>query len=323
MRYGGLIVAIAFAAIAAVIVLRMMSNEQQPAATSQGSADVKTVAVYVAAKPIPIGTAITPDMVIAQPWPENLVLDGFIRSQEGSSNGAPSGAGAVVGMVTRAPFQQQEPIIATKLANPNDPNFLAAELPKGMRVVTIKTTEVQGVAGFIFPGDHVDVMMTHEVDTLVSNPQGPGNEAPTMSKEKQSITETVLTNAKVMAVDQHSTNVDATDAEGKLVIPRSVSLMVSLADAQRLRLAEKQGELTLALRSLADRDTVDPLTMTQNGDISQYKTATGTNGETVTVYHGVGSSNNKETTTVSSPLLMLNPIAAPANAPTPALRVSP
>jgi pilus assembly protein CpaB len=291
MRYGGLIIAIAFAAVAAVIVLRMMSNEQKaPAAQAQGSEQVKTVNVYVAAKPIPIGVAITPDMIVAQPWPEHLVLDGFIRDESGkASDGGPVGANAVVGMVTRAPFQQQEPILSTKLANPNDPNFLAAELPKGMRVITIQTNETQGVAGFVFPGDHVDVMVTHLVDKMVNGlPHADGTTgAPQM--EKDSVTETVLTNTKVMAVDQHSTNVGSTDAEGKLLVPRSVTLMVSPADAQRLRLAEKLGTLTLDLRSLADRDSADPLILTQQGDVSQYKSAAAVGGatESVTVYHGV------------------------------------
>jgi pilus assembly protein CpaB len=191
-------------------------------------------------------------------------------------------------MVTRAPFQQQEPLISSKLANPNDPNFLAAELPKGMRVVTIQTSETQGVAGFLFPGDHVDVMMTHDVEKPVK-----GDISGSARTEKSLVTETVLTNVKVMAVDQHSTNLGATDAQGKLLVPRSATLMVSPADAQRLRLAEKLGTLTLALRSLADRDGADPLIVTQPSDVTQYQAAIGNTpnagpvADVVTVYHGV------------------------------------
>jgi pilus assembly protein CpaB len=216
------------------------------------------VNVYVAAKPIPIGTTITEDMVAVQPWPEHLVLDGFVKAEGGPSK--------VVGTVARAAFQQQEPIISAKLANPNDPNFLAGELPKGMRVITIPINETEGIGGFVFPGDRVDVILTHEIDkpkfTL-------GSDAP--SVEKDSVTETLLTNTMVVAVDQRAAGAQATDDKGNLIIPHSVSLMVSPADAQRIRLGEKVGTLTLTLRSMSDKDVTDPLTLTTGNDITQYK----------------------------------------------------
>ena len=264
MRFGGLIAAIMFAAIAAVIVLRMSaSTPPPPVHTGQQAAapQIKTVSVYVAAQPIPVGSAITEQMLTMQPWPENLVLEGCMRTE--------GGAGKVVGMIARAPFQQQEPIIKSKLANPNDPNFLAGDLPKGMRVITILTNEIEGLAGFVFPGDHVDILLTHDVDKWVNEPTIVGQPKPP-HKEKESVTETILTNVKVVAVDQRATNAGALDREGKLLIPRSVSLMVSQTDAQRLRLGQKVGTLTMALRSLADRESSDPLTLTSPHDISQW-----------------------------------------------------
>lgn len=294
MRYGGLIIAIAFAAIAAVVVLRMMANNQPPppAATGAAPVSVNTVDIFVAAAPIPVGSAITQEMIITQPWPENLVLDGFIRAQPGTSGdtGTTTGSAAVVGMVARAPFQAQEPIIRTKLANPNDPNFLAADLPKGMRVVTIKTSETQGIAGFLFPGDHVDVMVTHKVEEVVAGLPNAQGEPGAPKLQPKPVTETVLTNVKVVAVDQRSTNEGSPDDKGKLLVPKSVSLMVSLADAQRLRLAEDAGTLTLALRSVADRDSADPLIFTQPSDISQHESSgapVGVGGGSVTIYRGV------------------------------------
>jgi pilus assembly protein CpaB len=265
MRFGGLIGAIMFAAIAAVIVLRMSSSSAPPPKAVQQAAapQIKTVSVYVATQAIPIGSAITQEMLTLQPWPENLVIAEFLRGD--------SGANQVVGMVARAPFQPHEPIIKSKLANPNDPNFLAGDLPKGMRVITILTTEIEGIAGFVFPGDHVDILLTHDVDKWVSDSSpGASSSSRASHKEKEPVTETLLTNVKVLAVDQRSSNAGAVDREGKLLIPHSVSLMVSQADAQRLRLGQKVGTLTMALRALADRESSDPLTLTSQHDISQW-----------------------------------------------------
>lgn len=220
--------------------------------------ELKTSNIYVAAQAIPVGTVITQEMLAVQPWPENLKLAGFISADDGSKN--------AVGFVARTTFQQNEPIIDSKLANPSDPNFLAGELPKGMRVVSIMTTETDGVAGFVFPGDRVDVMLTHDVEDVKADPTDPSK--PQVSNN--ALTETVLTNVKVVAVDQRAAGAKATDEQGKLIIPRSVSLMVSPTDAQRLRLAQKVGTLTLALRSLEDRDSADSLLVTGMGDISQH-----------------------------------------------------
>lgn len=266
MRYGGLIIAIVVAAIAAFAVLKMAGNEQ-PAPTPEQPQpqQSKTVNVYIAAKPISIGSTITEDMVGIQPWPEHLAVDGFVVA-DGKNN--------VVGMVARGQYQQNEPLMNSKLANPSDPNFLAGDLPAGMRVVTIPVNEVDGIAGFVFPGDHVDLMFTHDVDKWVSSPTNTSNglsETPNLEKIKVTVTETLLTNVKVLAVDQRATGAGSTDKNGNLVIPRSASLMVSQSDAQRVRLAQKTGTVSMVLRALADREASDPLVLTAPKDISQSK----------------------------------------------------
>ncbi len=240
----------------------MSSHEEAPVQQQVISAPppVKTVNIYVASQPIPIGTTITQDMIGIQPWPEHLVLDGFIHADGGPS---------IIGEVARAPFQAQEPFLSSKLANPSDPNFLAGSLPKGMRVLTIQTNEIEGIAGFIFPGDHIDVLLTHQIQKWVSPPASVGGKALAPHQEADAVTETLLTNVLVLAVDQHSTSSNAVDKNGNLIIPRSISLMVSPTDAQRLRLGAQKGTLTLALRSLQDKESADPLTITTSSDITQ------------------------------------------------------
>lgn len=265
MRFGGMIVAIIFAVIAAVVMFRMMSSNQPVAAAAGAPApqQAATVDVLVALSPITVGTVLTAEMVGTQPWPQDLKLDGFILA-DGKTN--------VAGMVARGPFQQNEPLLITKLSNPNDPNFLSGELPKGQRVITIAINETDGVAGFVYPGDHVDLIYTHEIDKWEYTPGATSdalNQSPQAQKTTQTITETLLTNVKVLAVDQRTSNAGAVDQNGNLVIPRSASLMVSQADAQRVRLASKTGTVSLALRALADKESSDPLILTKPSDVSQ------------------------------------------------------
>lgn len=275
MRFKGLIVAVIFAAIAAIVVMRMMQADTAPTTgATPVAAPVKATKILVAAKAIPIGSALTQDMVAQQDWPEHLALPGFIKAGDENAN--------VVGMVARAPFQQNEPMILSKLANPNDPNFLAGDLPAGMRVVTIPVNEVDGIAGFVFPGDHVDIIYTHDVEKWEVPPTANAQQRVSgvaAQKTKKTITETLLTNVKVLAVDQRSSNVGATDKNGNLVVPKSASLMVSQTDSQRVRLAQKTGTLSLVLRSLADRETSDPMILTDRQDISQDKGSAGFSAE--------------------------------------------
>jgi pilus assembly protein CpaB len=269
MRYGGLIIAVVLAAIAAIVVLRMGASEPAPTPQAVAQPAVKSVNIYVASQPIPIGTVITKEMVAAQPWPEHLMLAGFMKAGEESQ--------PIEGMVSRGQFQQNEPMISSKLANPNDPSFLAGDLPKGMRVVSIPLTEVDSVSGFVFPGDQVDVIYTHEVERWTYPPasisigggDSEGEKSLSPTKEKDVYSETLLTNVKVLAVDQRASGSDAYDKNGKLIVPRTASVMVSQSDAQRIRLAQKTGTLSLALRSLADKESADPLLLTSIKEVTQ------------------------------------------------------
>ncbi|MEJ0010805.1 MAG: Flp pilus assembly protein CpaB [Alphaproteobacteria bacterium] len=315
MRFGGLIAAIVIAALAALLVLRYTTSHEQ-AAPQQSVAStpppVKTVSIYVASQNIPIGVTLTQEMVTAQPWPENLLVDGFIRSDTNTN---------IVGMVTRAPFQAQEPFMSGSLAKPGDPNFLAGNLPKGMRVITLQTNEIEGLAGFVFPGDHIDVLLTHPIMKWINPPAVPGAAAVAPHQETDSVTETLLSNALVLAVDQHATSTGTTDKNGNLVVPRSVSLMVTPADAQKIRLGAQKGTLTLSLRSLQDKESVDQPLLTTTSDITQYQQGdTDANDSGVMVVRGitglqsssVAESANRPGT---SPVRTVTPVATAAAPP--------
>ena len=270
MKWIGLIFALFVAAVAAFMVIKFSGNSSKPVeqytgqtpmqVQPQAAPEVRTVDVYVAANFIPIGTVIEENMLDTQPWPEHLALEGFIVGPEQGKT--------IVGKVTRSPFQAREPFINSKLVNPDDPNFLAGVLPKGMRVVTISTDGIAGVAGFIFPGDRVDILITHRV--LEEGVDASSFEDPRDARDYQEdVTETLLSNVPVLAVDQRSSA--GLNADQGVIIPQSVSLEVTPEDAQRIRLAAEVGELSMALRSLEDKDTIENIAITRIADLSQYQ----------------------------------------------------
>ncbi len=298
MRFGGLIAAVVFAVFAAVVVLRMSGSSNDTAPAAAPAAESKSVNIYVATKPLSVGTTVAETDVGVQPWPQNLMLDGFVVA-DGKTN--------LVGMVTRAPLQQSEPITLSKVANPNDPNFLAGDLPKGMRIVTIPVNETDGVAGFVFPGDHVDLIYTHDVPKWEYPPTA-GTPDPTTpstpNKATTTVTETLLTNVKVAAIDQRSSGAGATDSKGNLLIPRSASLIVSAVDSQRVRLAQKTGSVTMVLRALADKESADPLVLTGAADVTQSKDdsnkAPQSGGDIVKIVRGAPNTQKDNATDASS-----------------------
>jgi len=192
--------------------------------------------VLVAQRALPVGTIVTADAVAYQPWPKDLVQDAYFI--DGSTDKA-----KLIGTVVRNPITAGQPLTQGALVAPGDRGFLAAALSPGMRAVTIPVSDMSGVAGFIFPGDHVDMMLTQTVKTV--DPQNP-NALPL------SLTETVLRNLRVLATDQ-TTETEVTPT-GKSVVKtaHNVTLEVSPRVGEKIEVAQTLGGLSLALRSLAD-----------------------------------------------------------------------
>lgn len=259
MRLIGLFIAIALAAAAALVTMKFTggkgdSDQSRVVNPVVVKEEVPVVNILVAKTDLPIGTQIKQEDLDIQPWPAHLKLDEFIPSEgENKVN--------LVGMVTRTPFKAHEPMILSRLANPNDPSFLAASLPKGMRAVTIATDAIAGVGGFVYPGDHVDVLLTHEVPrSNLTEEDRRKNVKPT-----EQVTEVFLTDVRVLAVNQKSTSGGGEEP----TVPSNVSISVSQKDAERLRLAERNGTLSLALRSLEDKNDTSRVRPVGVGDLSR------------------------------------------------------
>lgn len=248
MRLIGLLIAIVLGVGTFLLATKFTKKDEGPKTkivevVKEVPQEVPTVDVFVARAGIPVGTTLDSSSFDCQPWPSHLILDSFIVSDGKSCEGKD-----LIGLVTRSAFQAREPIIRSKLSNPSDPGFLAAGLPEGMRAVTISVDLLSSVAGFIFPGDRVDVLINHRVDLGPENPEDP-NSRPLIKE----IMEVLLPDIKIIAVDQMA----SIQGQGARV-PASVTVEVSKQDAQKLKLGEARGRLTLALRPLAPKGEEGP-----------------------------------------------------------------
>lgn len=186
--------------------------------------------VLVAQRVLPVGTIITADAIGYQMWPQELVQDAYFIDGE-------SDITQLLGTVVRHPITAGEPVTQGSLVSPGDRGFLAAALGPGMRAVTVPVSAKTGVAGFVFPGDRVDLVLTQNVT---------GEGRPLRAAE------TVLRNLRVLATDQ--TTEQVTNDQGKTVVRafRTVTIEVTPKIAEKVTVAQTIGELTLVLRSIAD-----------------------------------------------------------------------
>ena len=153
-----LIMALVMAGISAVVARGMFggSGEAEAAPSIAPAPQPTGPEVAVAVRPLPIGTIIGPESFRYQRWPAELVNKTYYIKGE-------SDLGSLAGSVVRYAVTAGAPITQGTLVRPGDRGFLAAALGPGMRAVTISVSAQSGVAGFVFPGDRVDLMLTQEV----------------------------------------------------------------------------------------------------------------------------------------------------------------
>ena len=203
----------------------------QAAAAEQVSTGPK---VLVAQRALPVGTIITADSTAFQAWPKDMVQDAYFL--EGEAN-----ITKLLGTVVRYPITAGQPLTQGSLVAPGDRGFLAAALGPGMRATTITVSKTTGVAGFVFPGDRVDLVLTQ---TIKGDGEG----------EALKTAETILRNLRVLATDQAT---ETTTENGKTVVKTAstITLEVTPRIAEKIAVADTIGTLNLSLRSIADNQT--------------------------------------------------------------------
>ncbi|WJI38958.1 MULTISPECIES: Flp pilus assembly protein CpaB [Mesorhizobium] len=187
--------------------------------------DIPRDTVVVAAEPLKFGDMLTEDKLREVAWPAGAVPAGAFKTTKE----------ALAGEGTKQALQAigtNEPVLATKITGPGQRATLSAVLGEGMKAVSIRVNDVLGVAGFVFPGDRVDILLTRTAR---------GDDG-----TDKSFVDVLLQSMKVLAVDQV-----ADESKDSPTVVKSVTLEASTKDAQKLTLAAGAGQLSLALRQAA------------------------------------------------------------------------
>jgi pilus assembly protein CpaB len=244
------------ALVVAVITAVLAKNMFAGAGAQQAAAQTVPVGpkILVAKKALPVGTIIDADSFTFQPWPKELMQSAYYV--ESQPDGDPR---KLLGTVVRYQITAGQPVTRGSLVGPQDRGFLAAALGPGMRAITVPVNTSSSVAGFVFPGDHVDMVLTQTVSG--------GGEGPALK-----VSETIIRNLRVLATDQRITEKDD-DGKTQVKTFSNVTLEVTPRIAEKIAVAQSIGALSLSLRSIAD-NTSDLERAVAAGDI---KVPAGTN----------------------------------------------
>jgi pilus assembly protein CpaB len=250
------------AALAAIVLAFMVRGifaskaPPPPAAVAAAPAAKPTVQVLVAKRDLPIGTRLTGADMGLQPWPAEGVSPTYITdgaapavAKTGAAGAAEdaakaagnlfSGAGveSMVGAIVKEPFVTGEPITAGKVVRGGEGGYMSVVLGPGMRAMAAPVTVDSAAAGFILPGDRVDVIYSRDSQS---------------EDVKGFITRTVMRNVRVLAIDQKA----EADKDAKTMVGAVATLEIPTGDAETMASAIAQarasGVLILGLRSISD-----------------------------------------------------------------------
>lgn len=181
--------------------------------------------IVVASQPLRFGDEVSARALREVPWPDDAL---------------PAGAFSKIADLTAdkrvvvMPIDVNEAVLATKITGPGQRATLSATLQDDMKAVTIRVNDVEGVAGFVLPGDHVDIVMSRAGDPSIT------------------MNDVVLQNARVLAVDQL-----ADERADKPSVVKAVTVEVDVAGGQKLALASLVGTLSLMLRKAGEVSEAD------------------------------------------------------------------
>jgi len=193
-----------------------------PQAVTQ--APVKKIYVLVADVDLPTGSFIKEEHLTWQVWPDDKLHSSYMIQDQTKIED-------LVGAVVRRAIAAGEPVTSSRILKPGDRGFLSAVLRAGYRAVAVRVDATSSISGLVFPGDRVDILLTHSI---------------TNGDAQRRATETVLTNVRILAIDQKINDTDESPKVGK-----NATLEVTPKQAEMLAVLSELGKLSFALRSLA------------------------------------------------------------------------
>jgi pilus assembly protein CpaB len=198
--------------------LNSQADQRMKALEAQNRAKpVATSTLVVASKPLRFGDELSTQNLREIGWPQEAMPSGAFAK-------IPDLLGGGKRTVLTA-IEPNEPVLTTKVTGSGQRATLSAVIREGLKAITVRVNDVDGVAGFVLPGDRVDVSLTRQIDKTAAT------------------TDVVLQNARVLAVDQ-----SADERADKPTVVKAVTLEVDTVGAQKLTLAASVGSLSLILR---------------------------------------------------------------------------
>jgi pilus assembly protein CpaB len=246
------LILLAVAGLIALGTMMVARSVMKPTDQAAPEAQIQTTQILAASRTMPVGTILKQSDMKWIPWSaEADTSQMYLKSKDDM--------GRLVGGVLRDGLHADEPILMGHVVQPQDHGFLAAVLEPGKRAIAIPLSPSAEVAGFIFPGDHVDVILTHSF-----------SRKDVSDLTERRVSETVLTDVRVLALDQKS-DTQSTDPK----IAQTATLEVSPKQAEKLALAadivgtpgngNNRGSISLVLRSLATEESKEPAVTTLDG----------------------------------------------------------
>ncbi len=191
--------------------------------------DVETLPVFVVKEDIPMGSMLVAENLKLEQWPKDKVPEGVLGKLEDIEGRRPC-----------SKLYEGEPILDMKLlAKGESGGGAAPTIPVGYRVVPVKVDDVSGGAAMILPGDRIDLLVYVKGGKEIRTTQ----------------TKTILQNIKIFAVD--STWTLESDESGKSIRAKTISLLLTPEQTERVMLAGELGKLRLALRSPSDQEEAE------------------------------------------------------------------
>jgi pilus assembly protein CpaB len=214
-------------AISAGLALVITGVFYQIALRDAGAKEVPMSEVVTATKDLEVGSEIQPGDLRVEPWPAGKLPEGAHQDIE-----------LVIGRVPVSRILAQEPVLDRRLAAPGAGVGLATKVPDGMRAMSIRVDDVNGVAGFVMPEARVDVLIT-------GTPQG--------DPQSGRMTKTILGNVRVLSAGEHL----APDSTGRPQRVPVVTLLLTPEQSEMVTLAQTQGRIQLVLRNGKDEEVAE------------------------------------------------------------------
>jgi pilus assembly protein CpaB len=260
------LIVLGFALVAAggaAFLVRGMVGGGTPAAQAKAAPALAMSEVLVAATNLTPGQALTVELVRWEKWPTSTVDPSFITHESAGNEEQ-----AVKGTVVRAMILPGQPITQNAIVHGDASGFMAATLGEGMRAISIAISADSGAGGFILPNDRVDVILTHKLDGST-----------------RSIAKTILSNLRVLAVDQTFRQ----EKDTRTVVGKTATVEVSPEQAEAVAAAATSGQLSLSLRPLSDATVASV-----DDPARKKKRVVAYDGQVSVIRYGMAGSSNRQ-----------------------------